>query len=291
MAAVSHLVPDRRGAASAKVGNSKGSRSPGEGKKGAIEQAYTSAAEIVWCQDEAGPYQSKPHPGASWCPQGQPARQPHEWFRGGTAKMLTLFHPQTGELRARAVGRTTNAELHPWLKAELSAALEQAATAKRPMTPIREWSAWGISQEEVVAMEAPPQINLILVWDNLRGHYTREMVKWCHKRGILLLYTPLGGSWLNMAESIQRIVVRRAIIGRHLETAEDVKEALEASVRGWNRAPTPFVWGGKRSQRRERARQRRYALGGSGACALRSINRQRAKSLYHTLINVHARDK
>ena len=65
------------------------------------------------------------------------------------------------------------------------------------------------------------------------------------------------------AESIQRIVVRRALDGSELETPEEVIAALEATVRGWNRAPTRFVWGGKRKLRRERAKARR--LGGSGA--------------------------
>jgi len=27
------------------------------------------------------------------------------------------------------------------------------------------------------------------------------------------LYTPIGGLWLNMAESVQRIIVRRALAG------------------------------------------------------------------------------
>ena len=55
----------------------------------------------MWCQDEAGPYQAIPQPGASWAPVGCPVRQPHEYIRGGTAKLLTLFRPATGEVRAR----------------------------------------------------------------------------------------------------------------------------------------------------------------------------------------------
>ena len=30
----------------------------------------------VWCQDEAGPYQAIPQPGATWAPVGKPARRP-----------------------------------------------------------------------------------------------------------------------------------------------------------------------------------------------------------------------
>jgi len=39
-----------------------------------------------------------PHPGSSWRPHGQPATQPHEYVRGGTTKILTLFHPATGQV-------------------------------------------------------------------------------------------------------------------------------------------------------------------------------------------------
>ncbi|WP_040448482.1 hypothetical protein [Ktedonobacter racemifer] len=41
-------------------------------------------------EDEAGPYQAIPQPGASWQREGHPARQPHEYERGDTAKLLTL---------------------------------------------------------------------------------------------------------------------------------------------------------------------------------------------------------
>jgi len=60
-----------------------------------------AAGIALWCQDEAGPYQAIPQPGASWQLIGQPLRQPHEYIRGGTAKLLTLFRPATGEVRAK----------------------------------------------------------------------------------------------------------------------------------------------------------------------------------------------
>ena len=87
----------------------------------------------------------------------------------------------------------------------------------------------------------------------------------------MALYTPLGGSWLNMAESIQRILIRRALEGQNPETPEQIMAWLEAVARGWNSDPTPFEWGGARAARRERSRVRRHALGGSGACVRRSI--------------------
>ncbi len=105
----------------------------------------------MWCADEAGPYQAIPQPGVSWQPMGQPARYPHEYLRGGTAKLLTLFHPATGQV-------------------------------------------------------------------HLAGHKSAVFVCWLMTYGIMPLYTPLSGSWLNMAESIQRILVDRALAGQHPES-------------------------------------------------------------------------
>jgi hypothetical protein len=89
------------------------------------------------------------------------------------------------------------------------------------------------------------------------------IVRWLFAHGVMPLHTPLSGSWLNMAESLQRIVVGRALAGQQAQSAEELIGWLEDAVAGWNAAPTPFVWDGKRRERRVRARQRR--LGGSAA--------------------------
>jgi hypothetical protein len=141
------------------------------------------------------------------------------------------------------------------------------------------WQRWqqGLTQPITLPKLLPP-LRMLLVWDNLAGHLTRDMVLWLIKRGIMPLYTPLGGSWLNMGESVQRIIVRRALDGQAPETPQQIIEALEATAHCWNHDPTPFVWGGKRAARRERGRRRRHALGGSGACTHRPV-RQRTSSL------------
>jgi hypothetical protein len=55
---------------------------------------------------------------------------------------------------------------------------------------------------------------MLLIWDNLKGHHTPKMILWLFEQGVMPLYTPVAGSWLNMAESIQRILVRRALEGQ-----------------------------------------------------------------------------
>ena len=114
-----------------------------------------------------------------------------------------------------------------------------------------------------------PRLRLLVIWDNLAGHHTPELLLWLFAQGVMVLYTPLWGSWLNMAESLQRILVRRALAGQDPQTPQQLIDALDATARAWNADPTPFVWGGRRAARRTRARQRRHALGGSGACSAR----------------------
>jgi hypothetical protein len=229
-----------------------------------IEQAYELAEAAglpVWCQDEAGPYQTVPYPGAGWSPVGEPARQPHEYVRNGTAKLLTLFRPATGQVRALGVTSAPNTVLHPWLQAEVTqilAAVPPVTTPEADRPPLARWATW-LGHEPHAPL---PPLRLLLVWDNLAGHLSWSIVRWLFQQGVMPLYTPLSGSWLNMAESVQRIITGRALAGQHPQTPQEIIGWLEDTVAGWNVAPTPFVWGGKRRQRRRRHPRR---LGGSAA--------------------------
>jgi hypothetical protein len=50
--------------------------------------------------------------------------------------------------------------------------------------------------------------------------------------------------------------MRRALCGQHPQTPEQIITWLEETVAGWNAAPTPLTWLGKRDERRQRARVR-----------------------------------
>lgn len=223
-----------------------------------------AAGVAVWCQDEAGPYQTIPLAGQSWEPVGKARRQPHEYERNGTAKLLTLFRPASGQVRAKGVTTAANAVLHPWLQEELLdllARLPDVTLTEADRPPLAQWQTW-----EGRPCPTLPPLRLILVWDNLAGHLTPDLVIWLYHHGVLPLYTPLSGSWLNMAESLQRILVRRALSGQHPQTPDQIITWLEETVVGWNAQPTPFTWHGKRYARRQRARVRRHQrLAGSGA--------------------------
>lgn len=218
-------------------------------------------------EDEAGPYQAIPQPGESWQLDGHPATHPHEYERKGTAKLLTLFRPSTGQVRAKGVISAPNAVLHPWLQEQLLEVLVEIEKQYPPETlPAEEerplYARWETWLGHPPGRPLPP-LRIILVLDNLAGHLSYDLVRWLFDHGVMPLYTPIGGSWLNMAESVQRIIVRRALSGQYPESALQVMDWLEQTVAGWNQNPTPFVWNGKRRRRRERARLRQ--LGGSGA--------------------------
>ena len=230
-----------------------------------IERAYREAEAAgiaLCCQDEAGPYQTVPYPGESWELEGEPARQPHEYVRNGTAKLLTLFRPATGVVQAKGVRSAPNAVLHPWLQKALEAILATLPTVTLPeeaRPEAAQWKTW-LGHEPRAPL---PPLRLILIWDNLAEHLSYAMMDWLFRHGVMPLYTPLSGSWLNLAEALQRIIVRRALSGQHPHTPEEIITWLEDTVAAWNEDPTPFSWGGKRKARRDRARQRR--LGGSPA--------------------------
>ena len=133
------------------------------------------------------------------------------------------------------------------------------------MTPRGAWERWqeALSIKPTLAERLPP-LRMLLVMDNLAGHNTPAFVPWLFSMGIMPLCTPLGGSWLNMVESLQRILKRRALGGQHPGTTEEIIGRFEALAEHWNRSPTPFQWGGSQAARRRRERERRR-LGGSGA--------------------------
>jgi transposase len=204
----------------------------------------------VWCEDEAGPFQAVPHSGLSWQPQAHPARHPHE-------------------------------SLHPWLRERLSAILAELPTpaVADPALTHAAWEVWqaGLTLPFTLPEDLPP-LRLLLVWDNLTGHKTPALVLWLCAHGVMPLYTPVAGSWLNMAESIQRVLKRRALAGQHPTSPTEIGRWFEQTARSWNAQPTPFVWNGKRRQRRRRASQDPlHRLGGSGACTRQPLPQHRAK--------------
>src|SRR5690242_17295541 len=107
---------------------------------------------------------------------GKANLQPHEYLRDGGAKLMTLFRPATGEVRAKGVLSVTNAVLHPWLQEQLLSILENEEETRkqedRQPAPLEHtevaaachqwenWLGWKLS-------ERYPPLRMLLIWDNL----------------------------------------------------------------------------------------------------------------------------
>ena len=180
-------------------------------------------------------------PGQSWAEEGQAQRQPHEYARCGTAKLLTLFCLSIGEVPAKGGTAAPNAALHPWLQQKLTAVLDDlpaVPTVDAVCTPAA-WQTWQQGLKIPITLPAAlPALRLLLVWDNLAGHLTPALVVWLFAHGVMPFYTPLGASWLNMAVN-----------------------PAHHQLQGAGRAVSADTAAGLRQ----------HALAGSGACARRAL--------------------
>lgn len=125
--------------------------------------------------------------------------------------------------------------MHGWLKTQLTEILADfpldiPAPADQAANP-RAWERWreGLTVKATLP-ETLPHLRLLLVMDNLVGHKNPAWLTWCFAQGILLIYTPLAGSWLNMAESIQRLLKRCALDGAYPRTPEAIIHHLEVAA-------------------------------------------------------------
>jgi hypothetical protein len=231
-------------------------------QKKLIEQAYTLGEGLglaVWCLDEAGPYATEPYPGARWQPSSRPARYSQKYQPNGTAKILTLFHPHSGQVCIRGVMRCPNYVLHGWTKQTLLDILSMLPSLGPENEVIDQdrWQKWRQGAEYLTLPEALPPLRLLLVMDNLAGHKSKDFVGWL---------------------SIQRLLKRRTLDRQTPTTPEQIIQWFQATATAWNADPTPFEWNGKRKRRRRRSSPSRYLLGASGACTRRPLVRRSSRT-------------
>ena len=91
---------------------------------------------------------------------GEPAKQPHEYAKNGTAKLLTLFHPATGKVHVKGVTTCPNTVLHRWLQQELTQilALLPDPPSFRPEENRARWHSFqeGLQLTPSIGEDMPP---------------------------------------------------------------------------------------------------------------------------------------
>src|SRR3989440_4787174 len=105
--------------------------------------------------------------------------------------------------------------------------------AQRPLCA--QWKTWLWPHESDKGL---PPLRIVLVLDNLAGHLSADLVLWFFEHGVMPLYTPIGGSWLNMAETVQSIILPRAVAGQHPPNAPEGLDWLEPTGAGRKHDPT-----------------------------------------------------
>ena len=116
--------------------------------------------------------------------------------------MLTLFHPTSGKVRVKGVLHSTNAILHPWIKEQVTEILaglpvpsEAEAEAEAEADYRMDWECWQESLTvKFTLLDNLPSLRLLLIWDNLTGHWNAELLVWLMQQGVMVLFTPLSGS-------------------------------------------------------------------------------------------------
>jgi len=85
------------------------------------------------------------------------------------------------------VTQSTNAILHPWFKSQIGEILkalpEKLVLDEETNHNCGSWQA-GLSKRITLAEKLPP-LRMLLIWDNLQGHYTPDMVLWLFHHGVI----------------------------------------------------------------------------------------------------------
>ena len=107
---------------------------------------------------------------------GEPRKQPHEYAKNGTAKLLTLFQQAPGKVRVKGVTTCPNTVLHEWLQQELTQilALLPPPPELSPEDTHAQWQRWqeGLQIAPRIGEDMPP-LRLFLVLDKLSVDTTR----------------------------------------------------------------------------------------------------------------------
>ena len=129
------------------------------------------------------------------------------------------------------------------------------------------WQSWQerLTVKPTLHFDLPP-LRMLLVLDDLADHKTPEFDRRLFEIGIIPPYTPVGGSWLYLSESIQRVLERRAFDGQYpTDTAQII--ACTNRRRGTGTLPRSRSFGAAGGRPVVGGNASCHHLGGSGACS------------------------
>jgi hypothetical protein len=107
---------------------------------------------------------------------------------------------------------------------------------------------WALFVRELIDVHYPQADKIVLVMDNLNTHSPASFYEafgpeeaWRLTQKLEIHYTPLHGSWLNMAEIELSVLGRQALSGR-VATMQQMQERVAAWEQARNRKQTTIDW-------------------------------------------------
>jgi transposase len=91
--------------------------------------------------------------------------------------------------------------------------------------------------------EFPGKVPLHLIMDNYGTHKHENVRAWLKRHPRFVLhFVPTSSSWLNLVERWFGVLDDQAIRRGVFRSVEDLKAAIDAFLKAWNKDPKPFVW-------------------------------------------------
>jgi len=148
---------------------------------------------------------------------GSPAKQDHEYERGGMANLFMAFEPLAGRRHVEVTERKTSVDFARFLR-------------------------------DLAETHYPKADRIVLVCDNLSTHTTAALYEAFEPQEARRLaerfewhHTPRHGSWLNIAE-MELSVVARQCLDRRIPDMDTLKQEVAAWERARNQAVVKVNW-------------------------------------------------
>lgn len=169
------------------------------------------AGAVVLCADEKSQIQAleRTQPILPLRP-GLPERATHDYVRHGTATLYAALEVATGKVIDMVTDRHRHQEFLAFLKK---------------------------------VAKAYPRKKLHIVVDNYATHKHTKVRAWLNRNPrVTLHFTPTSASWMNLVEVFFSIITRQAIQRGSFTSTDDLAEAIEIFIDGWNERSQPFEW-------------------------------------------------
>jgi DDE superfamily endonuclease len=180
------------------------------------KRPYDPAQPVV-CFDESNKQQIEEVKDPLPVQPGIVCRYESEYKRNGTSNLMMFFEPLAGKRQVK-------------------------------VTDTRTARDWALCMKELVDEHYPDVERITIVMDNLNTHTPASLYKvfepWEAKRiadKLDIQYTPVHGSWLNMAE-IELSALSRQCLNRRIPDGETMKREVESWQRERNRSKTICDW-------------------------------------------------